>query len=182
MASPGAGGTRQSRTREADTEILVTRALGATWGRVQAQWSAMHNRMQIAECFANLWRGRSGMSCRWEWSQLLPHTVGQCDQWSMLGSYQESTGKVSSSCHYSLIISPWYLTSRWGLSAASLVGPSPWYTSCPRVAGESLKPSRCQYWEEHCVELLPVKTWPHNFSSFWHCSSNFLLDMWAFLR
>ena len=27
-----------------------------------------------------------------------------------------------------------------------------------------------------CVKL-PVKTWPHNFSSFWHCSSNFLLDM-----
>ena len=52
--------------------------------------------MQIAECFANLWRGRSGMSCRWEWSQLLPHTVGQCDQWSMLGSYQESTAKASS--------------------------------------------------------------------------------------
>ena len=27
-----------------------------------------------------------------------------------------------------------------------------------------------------------VKMWLHNFSSFWHCSSNFLEDKWAFLK
>ena len=30
--------------------------------------------------------------------------------------------------------------------------------------------------------VVAVKTWFHNFSNFWHCSSSFFDDIWAFLQ
>jgi hypothetical protein len=32
-----------------------------------------------------------------------------------------------------------------------------------------------------CSGRVEVRTWPLSFSIFWHCSSSFLLERWAFL-